>query len=110
MNNLERLPVPRQHPHTEPIAADPDRKSFLFCLFHFIYVGSAGSPCCLWVFSNCGEWGLLFVTLCGLLIAVTSLVEHGLGSCSSVAPQPVESSWARDRTGVPCTGWQNLIC
>ena len=43
MNNLERLPVPRQHPHIEPIAADPDRKSFLFYLFNFIYVGCAGS-------------------------------------------------------------------
>ena len=30
-------------------------------------------------FSSCGEWGLLFVEVLGLLIAVTSLVvEHGL--------------------------------
>ena len=50
------------------------------------------------------------MTLCGLLITVTSLVEHGLGSCGTVAPQHVESSWTRDRTGVPCVGWQNLIC
>ena len=41
---------------------------------------------CVWVFlaacklfSNCGEWGLLFIAACGLLTAVASLVvEHGL--------------------------------
>ena len=32
-----------------------------------------------WLFSSCGEPGLLFVVVCGLLIAVASLVaEHGL--------------------------------
>ena len=31
------------------------------------------------LFSSCGEWGLLFVAVRGLLIAVASLVaEHGL--------------------------------
>ena len=35
--------------------------------------------CCSWAFSSCGEWGLLFVAVRGLLIAVASLVaEHGL--------------------------------
>ena len=30
-------------------------------------------------FSSCGELGLLFVAVCGLLIAVASLVvEHGI--------------------------------
>ena len=45
----------------------------------FIYVLTAlGLPCCVWAFSSCGEWGLLFVVH-GLLIAVASLVaEHGL--------------------------------
>ena len=34
---------------------------------------------CAWAFSSCGEQGLLFVEVCGLLIAVASLVaEHGL--------------------------------
>ena len=32
-----------------------------------------------WAFSSCGERGLLFIAVCGLLIAVASLVaEHGL--------------------------------
>ena len=31
------------------------------------------------LFSSCGEWGLLFVAVHGLLIVVASLVaEHGL--------------------------------
>ena len=35
--------------------------------------------CCVWAFSSCGERGLLFVAVRGLLIALASLVaEHGL--------------------------------
>ena len=38
-----------------------------------------GLCCCVWAFSSCGERGLLFVVVRGLLIAVASLVaEHGL--------------------------------
>ena len=38
-----------------------------------------GLRCCVWAFSRCGERGLLFVAVRGLLIAVASLVaEHGL--------------------------------
>ena len=38
-----------------------------------------GLRCCVQAFSSCGERGLLFVAVCGLLIAVASLVaEHGL--------------------------------
>ena len=38
-----------------------------------------GLHCCTRAFSSCGEQGLLFVAVHGLLIAVASLVaEHGL--------------------------------
>ena len=38
-----------------------------------------GLHCCAWAFSSCGEWGLLFIVVRGLLIVVASLVvEHGL--------------------------------
>ena len=48
---------------------------FLLCLFLVVL----GLPCCTWAFSSCGEWGLLFVAVYQLLIAVASLVsEHGL--------------------------------
>ena len=38
-----------------------------------------GLCCWVWAFSSCGERGLLFVVVRGLLVAVASLVaEHGL--------------------------------
>ena len=37
-----------------------------------------GLCCYARAFSSCHEWGLLFIVVHGLLIAVASLVEHGL--------------------------------
>ena len=54
---------------------------YLFILNTFIYLVLAvlGLHCCAQSFSSCGEWGLLFVVVRVLLIAVASLVaEHGL--------------------------------
>ena len=52
--------------------------SFLKLINLFI-LAALGLHCCTWAFSSCGEWGLLFLAVRGLLIAVTSLVvEHGL--------------------------------
>ena len=35
--------------------------------------------CCTQAFSGCGQWGLLFIAVRGLLIVVASLAaEHGL--------------------------------
>ena len=53
---------------------------FLF-FFKFVYLFLAvlGLCCCLRAFSSCGERGLLFVAVHGLLVAVASLVaERGL--------------------------------
>ena len=42
-------------------------------------MAALGLRCCVQAFSSCGEWGLLFVVVHGLLIAVASLVgEQGL--------------------------------
>ena len=42
-------------------------------------MAALGLHCCAWAFSSCGEWGLLFIAVHGLLIAVAYLVaEHGL--------------------------------
>ena len=42
-------------------------------------MAALGLRCCARAFSNCGEQGLLFVEVHGLLIAMASLVaEHGL--------------------------------
>ena len=47
--------------------------------FIYLFLAVLGLHCCVRVFSSCGEWGLLFVAVCGLLTTVASLVvEHGL--------------------------------
>ena len=48
-------------------------------LFIYLLLFALGLRCCTRTFSSCGEWGLLFLAVRGLLIAVASLVaEHGL--------------------------------
>ena len=52
---------------------------FLINLFIYLFSAELGLCCCAQAFSSCGERGLLFVAVRGLLIAVASLVaEHGL--------------------------------
>ena len=96
---------------------------FFINLFIFIYLflAALGLRCWAWAFSSCGERGLLFVSVRGLLIVVASLfVDHGFqaragfSSCGEwaqqlwykglVAPRHVGSSWTRDLTCVPCIG------
>ena len=49
-----------------------------FILF-YLFLAALGLCCCVRAFSSCGEQGLLFIAVGGLLIAVASLVaEHGL--------------------------------
>ena len=55
----------------------------IFFLSHLfkknLFLAALGLRCCTRAFSSCSERGLLFVAVCGLLIAVASLVaEHGL--------------------------------
>ena len=54
--------------------------------FTYLFLAALGLHCCMRAFSSRGEWGLLFVAVCGLLIEVASLVaEHGaLGARASV--------------------------
>ena len=48
-------------------------------VFFFFFLAVLRLRYCTWAFSNCGEWGLLFVAVHRLLIAAASLVaEHGL--------------------------------
>ena len=50
-----------------------------FCMFVCLFLAALGLHCCAQAFSSCGEPGLLFVVVCGLLIAVAFLVaEHRL--------------------------------
>ena len=50
-----------------------------FIDFICLFLAMLGLHCCTQAFSSCGERGLLFVAVRGLLIAVASLVaEYGL--------------------------------
>ena len=53
--------------------------TFMFIFNKFIlFLAALGLRCCVWALSSFSEWGLLFVAVHGLLIAVASLVaEHG---------------------------------
>ena len=46
-------------------------------IFIYLFLSELGLHCYAWAFSSCGEWWLLFVVVCRLLIVVTSLVKHG---------------------------------
>ena len=60
-----------------PTTAPPGKPLILF--FFNLFLAALGLRCCAWAFSSCGEQGLLFIAVCGLLIVVASLVaEHGL--------------------------------
>ena len=51
---------------------------FIHSFIH-LFLAASGLRCCVRAFSSCGERGLLFVAVHGLLIVVASLVvEHGL--------------------------------
>ena len=53
--------------------------AFLFIYLFNLFLAVLGLHCCARAFSGCGERGLLFVVVHGLLIVVASLVvEHGL--------------------------------
>ena len=53
--------------------------TILMYTFIYLFLAVLGLCCCAWAFSSGGERGLLFVVVCGLLIAVAPLVaEHGL--------------------------------
>ena len=51
----------------------------LFIYFIYLFLAALGLHCCTQAFSSCGERGLLFIVVRGLLNVVASLVvEHGL--------------------------------
>ena len=53
--------------------------AIIFKKFIYLSLAALGLRCCARAFSSCGERGLLFVAVRGLLIVVASLVaEHGL--------------------------------
>ena len=48
----------------------------LFSFFKIdLFMAMRGLHCCIWAFSSCGKWGLLFLAVHRLLNMVASLVE-----------------------------------
>ena len=100
------------HRHPSPITSlFSQRTNFFFFTNLFIYLlsylfwAALGLRCCTWAFSSCGERGLLFFAVRGILIVVASLVEHGLqarglSSCGSRALERRLSS---------CRAWAQLL-
>ena len=59
--------------------SDDSCMMFFPLIFFFFFLAVLVLRCCARAFSSCGEQGLLFVVMGGLLIAVAPLVaEHGL--------------------------------
>ena len=57
----------------------PFLKKFIITYLFIYLLAALGLRCCTQAFSSCGKRGLLFVAVCGLLIAVASLAaERGL--------------------------------
>ena len=65
----------------DPLILESLTELFFFFFFFEIslFLAVLGLPCWMRAFSSCGGWGLLFVVVCRLLIAVAFLVaEHRL--------------------------------
>ena len=61
-------------------------RATFFLKLIYLFLAALGLRCCARAFSSCGEGGLLFVAVRGLLIAVASLVgrARALGASASV--------------------------
>ena len=96
----------------------------IFCCCKFLF-DCSGSSLLVRAFYSCSERVLLFTAAHRLLAAVVLLLRstgcrhvgfrshstraQQLWSLGMAAPQPVESSWAKGRTHVPCIGRRLLI-
>ena len=86
--------------------------SLLACFLSLL--AALGLCCCACAFSSCGEQGLLFVVVRGLLIAVASLVaEHGLlgAQISVVVALRLSSCGSRalEHRLSSCGAWASLL-
>ena len=61
--------------YTPPLSHYHD---FFKKIYLFLFLVALGLCCCTGTSSSCGERGLLFIAVRGLLIAGASLVQHGL--------------------------------
>ena len=52
--------------------------SFFFFNVFFLFLVVLGLRCCMLAFSSCGEQGLLFVAVRGLIAVASLVADHGL--------------------------------
>ena len=88
---------------------------FIYLKIYLLTLPVLGLCCCTWAVSGCGEQGLLFVVVHGLLIVMASLfcdsqsLECWLAQwfcCKDLlAPWHRGSYQTRDQIHVPCFGW-----
>ena len=65
----------------------------LFFKINYLFLAALGLRCCTQVFSSCSVRRLIFIVVCGLLIAVASLVvEHRRQARRLQAPRPQSAS------------------
>ena len=80
---------------------------FIYLFIYLLFLPALGLRCCTRAFSSCGEQGLLFVAVLGLLIAVLLLSQRtgsrgtGFSSCGLWVPEHRLSS---------CGAWAQLLC
>ena len=62
------------------------KNKFIYLFIYLLFLAALGLRCCVRAFSSCGEGGLLFVAVRGLLITVAFLCcgARALGARSSV--------------------------
>ena len=53
-------------------------KFYLFMYICMYVLAASGLPCCARAFSSCGEPGLLFLAVHGLIAMASLVAEHGL--------------------------------
>ena len=83
------------------------------CSFFFFFWLSLGLCCCLWAFSSCGEWGLLFLLWCVGFSLRWLLLLQSTGSrwwASVVAACGLSScgSWDLEHVGFSSCGLRAL--
>ena len=49
--------------------------NLFYYLFIYLFLAALGLRCCVWAFSSCGERGLLFVVVHGLLLQWLLLMQ-----------------------------------
>ena len=76
------LQIPETHPYIIITTTTTLKRN----KFIYLFLAASGLRCCVWAFSSCGKWGLLFVAVRGLLTVVASHCRaRALGVWASLA-------------------------